>query len=206
VAARLRIFLLSALAAGALAVPAANAGLLDPVLGLVAPSCGSASYPFAQFGDAHSYYPLPNNGFEGGAYGWRLSGATVVSGNEPWYAGGFGSHSLAIAPHGTAASPLVCIGLLDPYFRMFARSNGANGDLHAQVYFYGLTGNLTGILNVDDFSPADYGSWAPSGDVPSALALPLLTSYAQLRLSSGASSGTWQVDDAFVDPWISRVG
>ena len=45
---------------------------------------------------------------------------------------------------------------------MFAHANGANGALRAQIVFYGLLGNVTGILNVTDFDPSGYASWAPS--------------------------------------------
>jgi hypothetical protein len=185
-------------AAVGLAVPSAHAGFS------LLPTCGSTSHPFSQFGDAHAYYGFSNNGFESGSGGWTVRGASVVLGNEPWYVNGTGKSSLSLPPGASVASPLVCINLLNPYWRMFVRSNGANGPLHAQVVFYGLTGNITGIVNFVDFSSRNYGTWQPSGKVLSALALPLLTRSAQLRLTSGATSGSWQVDDVFVDPWASR--
>jgi hypothetical protein len=208
VAMRLKIILPAVLAVVALAVPSANAGLLDPlapIVQLVLPTCGAQSYPFAQWGDTNAYYPVPNAGFESGTTGWSVSGGSLVYGNEPWYVNGNGSRSLSLRPGGSVRSPLTCINLLDPFFRMFAKSNGANGPLKVQVYFYGLTGNLTGILNVESFDPSGYDDWAPTGTIPSVLALPLLTRYAQLRVTSGATSGTWQIDDVFVDPWVSGV-
>jgi hypothetical protein len=208
VAARLKIVLPAVLAMVALAVPSANAGLLDPlapVVQLVLPTCGAQSYPFAQWGDNNPYYPVPNAGFESGTTGWLVSGGSLAYGNEPWYVNGNGRYSLSLRPGGSARSPLVCINLLDPFFRMFAKSNAANGPLKVQIYFYGLTGNLTGILNVDTLDADDYASWNPTGTIPSALALPLLTRYAQLRVTSAATSGTWQIDDVFVDPWVSGV-
>lgn len=199
---RTMLALASALGAGVLAVPAANAGLVSGLLGSALPSCGATSQPFAQFGDGHDYCGLPNNGLESGSSGWLLSGgASVVSGNEPWHVSGAGSHALDLAPGATATSPSVPVGLLDPYFRMFARSIGANGDLRVQIVFHGLTGNLTGLLNVGDFAPGAYADWSPSSLVPSLLALPLGTSSAQVVLTSLASSGHWQVDDLYVDPW-----
>ena len=188
--------------AAALAVPAANAGLISGLVGAVLPSCGATSQPFAQFGDSSNYCALANNGFESGAAGWTLSsGAAVVSGNEPWYVAGAGSHALDLAPGATATSPSVPISLLDPYFRMFARSAGASGALRVRIVFHGLTGNLTGLLNVGSFAPGDYLDWSPSPLVPSLLALPVGTASAQVVLTSLASSGHWQVDDVFVDPW-----
>ena len=179
----------------------------DPVSALtqtVLPTCGPAVHPFAQFGDHSAYYGFANNGFENGLSGWRVTGASVVAGNEPWHVNGPGTSSLSLSAHGAAASPLVCINLLDPGWRMFARANGANGPLHAQVVFYGLTGNITGVLNVADLQPSKYGSWQPTVAIRSLLALPLLTKYAQLQLQSAATRGTWQIDDVFVDPWANR--
>ncbi len=196
-AARVRLILglAAATAAAVVVAPAGNAGLL---------TCPANGTPFAQFGDYSSYFGFSNNGFESGANGWSLRGAAVGAGNEPWYVNGPGSDSLSIGPGGTASSPRVCTALLAPDWRMFAHANGANGALRAQIVFYGLLGNVTGILNVTDFGPSDYASWAPSAHVPSLLSLPLATVSAQLRLTSTATSGTWQVDDVFVDPWGSR--
>lgn len=174
---------------------AAHTGLL---------SCPAYLQPFAQFGDNGTYFGFANNGFESGTYGWRLSRSSVVSGNEPWDVNGSGSNSLSIGPGGTATSPRVCTALLAPSWRMFAKSDDANGSLTARIVFYGLLGNVTGILNVTSFNSSSYGSWEPTTDVPSLLSLPLLTTSAQLVLTNTGSSGTWQVDDVFVDPWLSR--
>lgn len=185
-------------------VTAATAAIVGVPTGSAALSCSGSSEPFAQFGDTDSYFGFSNNGFENGTAGWNVSGASVSSGNEPWDVGGSGSSSLSIGPGGSASSPKVCAALNAPHWRLFAHSNGANGDLHAQVVFYGLLGNVLGVLNFTSFSAADYTSWEPTTFVPSTLALPLLTWSAQLRLISSATSGTWQVDDVYVDPWGNR--
>jgi hypothetical protein len=202
VAARIKFFIPALAAAALFAVPAANAGLLDPITQLVLPTCGANTHPFQQFGDSAAYFGFKNNGFESGSTGWSVTGgAYVASGNEPFFANGWGSRSLALPAGASATSPAFCINLLDPAVRAFARGpNG--GDLKVQVLLRGLTGNLLGILNYGDTTGT--GSWAPTGRTPSALALPLLTSYAQIRMTS--ASGTWQVDDAFVDPCVSLAG
>lgn len=189
-------------AAATLAVPAANAGLLEPITGLVLPTCGVSTQPFAGFGDLSSYFGFADNGFESGAGGWTLAGgASVGSGNEPWFVNGWGNHSLVLPAGASAKSPSFCISLLDPAVRMFAR--GASGDdLKVQVVFRGLLGNLTGVLNVADVQGT--GAWAPTQRVSSLLALPLGTTSAQIDLT--AVDGTWQVDDAFIDPYLSRLG
>jgi hypothetical protein len=201
-------FLSVVMAAAAFAVPAANAGLLDPVLQLVAPTCASNSYPFAQFGDAHPYYAFQNNGFESGTSGWTLSGAaTIARDNEPWnVGGGAGRNALQLGPGASATSPAFCINLFDPAGRGFARAVSATGGLQIQVIFHGLTGNLTGIFNVGTLSPGSFGSWAPTDRFSSALALPLLTSSAQIRITNTGRQGSWEADDMFVDPCIQRLG
>ena len=201
-----RLFVPAVLAAAFLAaVPAANAGLITGIGNLLLPTCGSASQPFAQFGDYNNYFAGPNNGLEDGATGWTMgTGASVGRGNEPWYIGGFGTHSLVLAPGASAYSPSTCINLLDPHVRAFAQSNGADGALRIQVLFYGLTGNLLGALNVADQQPGAFSTWQPTGDVPSLLAVPLATTSFRVRFTSLAARGTWQVDDLFVDPWGMR--
>ena len=195
-------FLIAVVAAAMVSVPAANAGLLDPVTQLVLPTCGSTTYPFAQFGDRYPYYAFSNNGFEAGSTGWSLAGGAYVgSGNEPWYVGGAGSRSLVLPKGATATSPGFCINLLDPVVRMFAHGT-AGSSLQVQVIFRGLSGNLTGILDVSNETGT--GAWTPTGLFNSQLALPLLTSYAQIRIT--AVSGSWQVDDAYVDPSVGRIG
>jgi hypothetical protein len=192
-------------AAFAVITPAANAGLVSGIGNLVLPTCGATAQPFAQFGDYNSYFASPNNGRENGSAGWSLgSGASVGNGNEPWYVSGSGSHSLVLGPGAIAYSPATCISLLDPSIRAFARSNGADDALRVQVVFYGLTGNLLGVLNVADQQADSFSTWQPTGDVSSALAVPLATTSFRVRFTSLAAQGTWQVDDLFVDPWVSR--
>ncbi|MBV8065925.1 MAG: hypothetical protein JOY73_10400 [Actinobacteria bacterium] len=191
---RLTFGLALAVAAVVVAAPAGNAarsGLL---------TCPASAHPFAQFGDESTYFGFANNGFESGASGWSLSNASVVSGNEPWDVNGSGNNSLSIGPGGTASGPRVCAALLAPAWRMFAKSNSANGALQARIVFYGLLGNVTGVLNVTNLGSGSYSSWAPTSDLTSILALPLATFSAQLQLTNTGSSGSWQVDDVFVDP------
>jgi hypothetical protein len=191
---RVLLVVAAATAAAIVAAPAGNSALL----------CSGNAEPFAQFGDGSSYFGFANNGFENGAAGWKLSNASIAAGNEPWFVNGPGSSSLSIGPGGSASSPLVCAALDAPDWRMFAQAAAANGSLNAQIVFYGLLGNVTGVLNFTSFDPSGYASWAPSSDVPALLSLPLATYAAQLRLTSTATSGTWRVDDVFVDPWGSR--
>ena len=189
--------------AAGLSVPAASARLTSGLL----PSCGATSYPFRPWSDPSAYCAFPNLGFESRTTGWTLSGkASIAPANEPWHVSGAGSHALQLGPGATAASSRLPINLLDPWVRTFAHSVGANGSLRVQVVFRGLLGNVTGLLNVGSLAPGGYSSWQPTQRVLSALALPLLTTSAQVKLTSTATSGSWQVDDVYLDPCASKLG
>ncbi len=191
-------------AAAGLAVPAASASLVG---GGILPSCGAKTYPFTPWGDYDAYCAFPNLGFESGTTKWTLTGkASLVAANEPWHVSGAGTHALQLGPGATARSSTLPVNLLDPWMRLFARSAGANGSLLVQVQFRGLLGNLTGVLNVGSLSPSGYSSWQPTQRVLSALALPLLTTSAQVLLTSRATSGSWQVDDVYLDPCVAKLG
>jgi hypothetical protein len=119
---------------------------------------------------------------------------------------GPGTHALQLGPGASALSAPLPVNLLDPWLRFFARSAGAGGSLQVQVFFRGASGNLTGLLNFGSLSQGSYSSWQPTQKVLSALALPLLTSTVQVQLTSQARSGSWQVDDVYLDPRIAKLG
>jgi hypothetical protein len=200
---RLWLLLSAVVAAAALAVPAASAGLAGGLL----PSCGPKSYPFVQWGDSDAYCAFPNLAFENGKVSWTLTGNTsIVSANEPWHVSGPGTHALQLGPGATALSSSLPVNLLDPWVRFFAHSVGANGSLRVQVIFHGLLGNVTGLLNIGSLSPGSYSSWQATQRVLSALALPLFTTSAQVQLTSQAGLGNWQVDDVYLDPCVAKLG
>jgi hypothetical protein len=188
--------------AAGLSVPAASAGGIA-----LLPSCGAKTYPFQRWADGDAYCAFPNLGFESGKTSWTVTGnAFVVQGNEPWQVSGAGTHSLQLGPGATALSSSLPVSLVDPWIRFFARSANASGSLRVQVLFHGLLGNLTGVLNVGSLSPGTYSSWAPTQRVLSTLALPLLTSSAQVQITSQATSGNWLIDDVYLDPCVAKLG
>lgn len=200
---RLWLFPAATAVAVALSVPAASASRGLSLL----PSCGAKSYPFKAWADNDAYCAFPNLGFESGSVSWKLAGkASVVPANEPWHVSGPGTHALQLGPGASAVSSSLPINLLDPWIRMFAHSASANGPLRVQVLFHGLLGNLTGILNVGSLSAGSFSSWQPTQRVLSTLALPLLTTTAQVQVTSQASSGNWQVDDVYLDPCVVKLG
>jgi len=205
VAALISIIAVAALAATTAGTAKAGGGLLGGLLGgLTGGNCGTTLPYFLPWGDFSGYYFAPNGGFESGSNGWSLRGgaAVVTQANEPWYLAGFGSHALQI-PTGGSAAVNVCYGLTYPGVRFFA--TGVNGDarIHVRVVAHSLLGLLS-VLDGGTFTASQ--GWAPSPKVStlfSALAAPLGSK--SMTLEFTVESGTAQVDDLFVDPFLTRM-
>jgi hypothetical protein len=201
VAALISITAVAALAATTAGTAKAGGGLLG---GLLGGSCPASAPVFLPWGDFASYYFAPNGGFESGSTGWSLRGGAgvVTQNNEPWYLAGFGSHALQI-PAGGVASINVCYGLTYPGARFFVSGVNGNATVHVKVVAH----SLLGILSVLDGGTFTAGKgWAPSPKIStlfSALASPLGTKSMELQIS--VVSGTAQVDDLFVDPFLAKL-
>ena len=206
--ARLRYLVPAVLAAAAFSVPAANAGLISGLLGGNCPTGGSQV--FAPWQDYASYLLAPNGGLELGTTGWSASGgASVVSGNEPFFP--TGTHSLSLPSGSSALSPVVCLGQNQLFIRMFGEDvGGTDRGLHVQVVWYGL---LNKVLGISDFATYGPGSqWSPTSKLNSAggLQVPLLpilgSTSARVMLTPLGSGSKWQIDDLYIDPCIGRNG
>ena len=162
------------------------------------------SQPFLPWLDPGRYFLAPAGGFEAGAYGWALTGgAAVVGGNEPWHlAGAADSHALSLPVGARATSPAMCIGLVDPTLRFFVRNTSLLG--------------LGTLLVSADVSAGGISVRAPIGLVEAgkafapSLPLPVLANLTaglpllgtgQVRLTFTAVTGSWQIDDLYVDPF-----
>jgi hypothetical protein len=189
-----------ATAALAASAPTANAGLLVAS----APDCSPkpVSKPFAPWGDQADYTLAPGGGFESGQPAWKLNGASVVSGNEPWKVrSATDSRSLKLPPGASATSPVMCVGLEHPTLRLFARNNKALlSTLSVEVTFETSLG-LKASAPVGVLLPN--GQWKPSPRLlVIANLLPLLPGEhtpVQFTVRS-VGLGTWWVDDFYVDP------
>jgi hypothetical protein len=208
---RLRYLVPAVLAAASLAAvgtPAAHAGLISSLLG--GNCAGGGEQVFAPWQDFANYYLAPNGSFELGTNGWSLSGgASVVSGNEPFYP--TGSHSLSLPSGSSAVSPTVCLGPDQLYVRMFGKDvGGTDAGLRIRVRWYGL---LNTLLGVTDYAVVEPGSdWSPLSKVNSGggLQVPLLpivgSTSARVEITPLGSGSRWQVDDLYIDPCINRIG
>jgi hypothetical protein len=167
---------------------------------LIGGNCGSTSQAFAPFGDPRSYYLATDGGFEAGGTGWTFTGGTkVVAGNETYRLHGSNDRSSLLIPNaGTATSPALCFGLLNPGIRMMVAGSGT---LHVQILAHGLLGPLA-VLDGGTFTVN--GDWAPTpvfSTLLSQLNVPVGTKSIQIVLSA---TGNVQVDDIYIDPFCSR--
>jgi hypothetical protein len=165
--------------------------------------CGATAPVFAPWGDWSGYYFAPNGGFENGSSGWSLSGgaAVVTQNNEPWFVAGFGSHALQI-PTGGKATINVCYGLTYPAVRFFAAGQGGDATIHVRVVSRSLLG-IVSILDGGTFTVSQ--GWDPSPKVSTLLsAVASLVGTNSLQLQFTVESGTAQVDDLYVDPFLIK--
>ena len=199
---RLRCALLGALALLAVgsAAPASNAGIL-PGSGCNYPP---AIHPFVPWSDFASYALMQGGSFENGASGWLLAGgARVVTGNESYrVTAATDSHSLAIPTGGAATTPPFCVSLTRPTIRFFASNNGSSASrLRVKVVFRSVLGVL-GIL--DGGTVAAGSAWQPSPIMLATLNAPLGSNSVQLTFFPSDNTGSWRIDDVYVDPWVDR--
>jgi hypothetical protein len=168
-------------------------------------SYSSGATEFSPWGDPHNYVLAPDGGFEGGGSGWQLNrGAAVVQENESFYLNDAGdSKSLSLPAGSSAASPPVCMAIDTPSFRFVARNSGdPSSQLRVEAVY-----KLLGIVRTQTGATIRAGSaWAPSQSVSTVLTLStvlgtLIPSAVQIRFTPLDSSGNWQIDDVYVDPF-----
>ena len=191
------LLLISAIVAALAAAPVSSAA--------TSPSCnyGPASHPFGSWGDVASYTLVPGGSFESGALGWTLSGgARVVSGNESYYANSrYDSHSLALPAGSSATTAPFCVSLNRPTIRVFVANGGSSASrLRVKVVFRGLFGVL-GVIDGGAFSAGS--AWNASPIMLATMHAPLGTKSAQFVFTPADSSGSWRIDDLYVDPWVN---
>jgi hypothetical protein len=157
----------------------------------------SSSPVFAPWLDTTDYFLAPDGGFEDGAAGWELDGASVDAGNESFDLSGAGSGSLGLSVGDSATSPAVCVGLEHPTFRFVARKSvPTSATMAVAVVLADGTSVRVGVVT-------GTSSWQPSPVmVVGANLLPLVTdgSSTQVRFRFAPVTGSWQVDDLYVDP------
>ena len=100
-----------------------------------------------------------------------------------------------------ATSPPLCVTLLHPDLRFFARNTGAPlAMLKVDV--------ITTVLGIRVTTPMALlpagQSWQPTLPLPFLTNLVPITDNVQFRFTAIGSRGSWQIDDAYVDPFKER--
>jgi hypothetical protein len=175
------------------------------VLVAAGPACPTATYekPFANWNDNASYVLAPDGGFEAKDGKWALSGDAAIAGeNESFRVRcATDTSSLQLPAGSSATSSQMSIGLEYPTLRFFARTE-APGDGRLTVHV---------LFNTPDGTPrqlriAELGAgvkWQPTRTV--FILANLLALYPgwdrKVAFRFTATSGTWGVDDVYVDPY-----
>lgn len=197
-----RILFATAVAALALLAPAgtASAGLLSQSAG-PCPSYPS-SQEFARWLDPMNYTLAPGGAFESASGLTLTGGAKIVAGNEPYYLNRTTDRNSVLIPQGgTVTTGPICISVDKPTVRFFAkRPSFALLPLMTVEGLYTTPSGTTASLPLIGV-PLAGGSWAVQLPMVSASAVLELGDTTMMRFRIRAVSGTWQVDDFYVDPW-----
>jgi len=173
--------------------------------------------PFVRWGDAASYFQVPNGDFANGSTDWGLSGgASVVSGGEPYGVVPGDSHSLKLPFGSQAVSQTMCVAMGEEDIRMFVNNPGVKGaSLRVEAF---VNNPLTG-LTLDSSSEVNSASlptgWGPTPiqNIPNLLSevdiVPnvlggALAQNLTLVITPVGTPAAWNIDDVFVDPFKSR--
>lgn len=197
--------LVAASVAGLALLPAtASAGLLavDPE------SCDAQALDqvFLPWADVADYTLAPGGDAESADALTLTGGAGIVAGNEPWNVGSADDASSIRLPAGSSATTgALCVGLGHPTMRFFARSQGTGllSSLRVEVLFQGILGLRSATIG----SVLPSTEWTPTAPyLVVANLLPLLppnSTPVAFRVTP-VGSGTWTVDDLYVDPYRNR--
>ena len=103
----------------------------------------------------------------------------------------------------------MCISLVSSKMRFFAANAGSpSSKLKVQIIYgggvSGLLSLVTKTLGLSDFGYVTAGSaWQPSAEIGMLSGtLPLLTQYVQFRFVPADGTGSWLMDDVYLDPLV----
>ncbi|MGH2900604.1 MAG: hypothetical protein ACRDMZ_18160 [Solirubrobacteraceae bacterium] len=158
--------------------------------------------PFAPWQDLADYFLAPGGDIEDGASSWDLSGgAAAVEGNEPFRVSGAADHTALRLPAGAdATTARFCVGVEHRTMRFFARGSGS-GTLKVSAV-YAKRADKDKRVHLGTFQAG--GEWTPSPVVPMLVneLAPAADDALSVSLSfSARGSGSWDIDDVFVDPY-----
>lgn len=189
------------------AAPAASAGPLIDALGGTCPP-QAASQAFANWGDPFQYVLLPDGSFSSGGSGWDLDGAQIVEENETSNVSGADTQASArIAAGSVVTSPPVCVSLVYPTLRFFAKNVGSPlGTLRVDVLFEAASGVVV-VAPIGVVTDLGRG-WKPT--LPMTVLANLIAllpddqTPVEFRFTPQGAGSAWQIDDVYVDPYCKR--
>jgi hypothetical protein len=188
---------------------AAAFALLFPALSSAVTPTGCAdvavSNPFSIFGDNADYFLAKKGDFETDTKGWNFSpGTKIVNDNESYDVGGNSdTKSLSIQPSGRVVSTHFCIDERYPHVRFFAKqSDGSDGLLSVSARWSDAL-NVQQEVPLGTLAGSGFSSWAPSSLMVMAGVVQLTDqgNTQSVQLVFTPLSGTWQIDDVYVDPY-----
>jgi hypothetical protein len=190
----------AALAASALAAGSAAAAP-PPAAGAPCPTAATTA-PFTAWQDAADYFMAPDGGAEAGAGAWTLQGgAGVVEGNEPFAIGGAADHRAIHLPAGSSATTAaMCVGSADRTLRFFL-DGPSTGQLSVQAVYTTDGGRETAMPLA---TAGGTGTWAISDVISMRVneLAPQAGGSLQVALRfTPRGSGSWNIDDVYVDPY-----
>ena len=169
-----------------------------------ATSCDEQAFSqvFLPFADPASYTLQPGGDFEPGSPNWSgTSGTADASVNEPWaVTDDRDGHSLALTSGASATSPSICVGIEHPDVRFFARASTSLATLKVEALFLDASGETQTITIGSVTGNNGWALTAPMPIVANLLAL-LPGSKTPVAFRLTATSGSWKVDDFYVDPY-----
>lgn len=201
--------------AALLAVLASTAATLGTAKTASAAGCGypAMSQVFLPWADVNNYFMAPGANFEKGLGGWSASGgASVVTGNEPHNVGGTGSHSLALpTTSATATTPVFCVSVDAPTFRVLVKNNGNLGMYDGQLVVYLNFQNTNGTWQQVKIAAVKMSNTNWNLTLPISFIQYISTPLAQngyanvsFTFHPNDNHGNWQIDDMYVDPCKSH--
>jgi hypothetical protein len=162
----------------------------------------SVKQKFSKWGDSSDYFLLPGGSFEGtpAQSGWTLSSAGLTAGNEPFHLNSASDdQSLLINGGGSATSPTVCVDSTMPSVRFFVRQTEPGSDLKVQGIVQTQRGPLS--MTLADLPDGSLSSWTPVQITVETNRIPKGFSVAAAMRFVVPASGSWQIDDVYVDPY-----
>jgi len=163
--------------------------------------------PFLPWLDAAQYVLAPGGAIDTDNGTWQLSGgAAVVPGNEPYFVHDVTDDESLSLPSGSAAvTSGFCMRLVDPTIRFFALNSGSPlATLRVEVLFRDGLGAVLGRATIATLTAS--AEWEPTATilVLANATVPLGTRSVQFRFTPNGTRGAWQIDDLYVDPFLSR--